>query len=293
MGQFHTKHANIKNMLTVKHLFVNIVQFLRLVYSFLLSSQRCIVCQQENCGGICVSCANELFFIPLKHKIEQPQQYCSLCSRPLICEDEVCIACKRLLKDEDAPDKHSLTLARKTLSEVAFFPYVDKYVDIVLQWKNRDVRSISAILAYSIAQYIRSTPSLQGCPIVPVPPRPQKLKTKGWDQIEDVCSSLETTHNIKIARLLSRKDGHTQKGLGETERKANVDGKFYIKRKLCIWKTLIKKTGGKAKEASFDMPKKVILLDDVLTTGATMNACTQALKNAGCEDVISMILFFN
>lgn len=197
------------------------INFIRICYSLLLTRQSCIVCKKEGNDGLCSECINELFYIPLQHKIKMPSAYCSSCSKPLISEKEMCISCKRELEEQNCNTEEKMA-RRKQMHNVFLFPYVGEYVDIVLQWKNDDVRFFSSLFASLIAQYIQETPTLQNIPIVPVPPRPHKLKTKGWDQIEDICSILEARYNIKILRVLSRKDGHTQKGLSKTERENNL-----------------------------------------------------------------------
>jgi len=278
MSQTQLKNTNIKSMLPIKRIVLNVIYVLRVLYSFLLSSRKCVVCEEETSNGLCSDCANDLFFAPLEHKRKFLQEYCTCCSKPLISENEMCISCKKELEEK----KNVVHLS------VLLFPYIGKYVDIVLKWKKEDVRELSVLFAKVIAQHIEKTPMLQGIPIVPVPPRPRKLKTKGWDQIEDVCSFLETMHGAKIVRLLARKDGHTQKGLSREERERNIKRQFYIKKNI-----LKKLQKAKASKESIAVPKKVILLDDVITTGSTISACTEALKTAGCEEIIDMTLFYN
>ena len=265
-------------MLNIRYLLLHIVYILRTLSSLLFSNQRCVACNTESCACLCSRCANELFFEPLEHKMTVPNEYCTCCSRRLISENELCIFCKREL-EINATSKNT-EIAPQT-NKVFLFPYIGKYIDIVLTWKNEDVRELSALFAKLIARYIEETPSLQGLPIVPVPPRPRKIKTKGWDQLEDICSLLEVMYGVKIARLLARKDGHTQKGLSKEKREKNLKEKFYIK------KPALKMV---QKNIVF---KKIILLDDVITTGSTMTACSEVLKRAGCEDVIKLVLFFN
>jgi len=277
----------MNNMLKINlclSILLDVISSLRMLYSFLLTDQRCVVCGEQAKDIICTNCVNKLFYEKLEHKLKEPNQYCRCCARPLSCETEVCIACKRELAERQKTCKEQDVKIRS----VCLFPYVAKYIDLVLIWKMEDMRSLSALFAQLIARYISATPSLQGIRIVPVPPRLSKLKTKGWDQIEDICLFLEAKHGMKIERLLCRKDGHTQKGLNKEERKKNVEGMFSLQPKV---KKALQKNQPKGKV--FQIPSTVILLDDVITTGATLHACQEALKEAGCSEIINMTLFFH
>jgi len=134
------------------------------------------------------------------------------------------------------------------------------------------MRALALLFASIIKEFIKNNPELEGLPIVPVPSRPKKIKTKGWDQIEDICFYLEDV--VPIKHILLRSDGHSQKGLSKIERQVNMIDKIHIKHGI-------------------NVPKKVIILDDVITTGATIEVCKQCLKNAGVQEVLTLVLFFN
>jgi len=210
---------------------------------------------------ICKDCLNELFYKPLEDRILQKEAYCSNCGIPLISEKGCCTKC-RVKANAD------MSIEKKFL----LYPYMNKYTNVVLYWKNENIRALSSVFALIIKEFIKNNSELVGIPIVPVPPRPKKIKTKGWDQIEDICFYLEDF--IPIKRILTRSDGHSQKGLSKKMRNINMIDKIHIKTGVSV-------------------PQKVIILDDVITTGATIEACKECLKNAGCQEVLTLILFFN
>mgnify|MGYP000866900070 CR=1 FL=1 len=247
----------------MRKFFFFIHKCLVVFYSAFLAKQTCLVCKKQLFSflPICRDCINELFYKTLEDRKLHKDSYCLHCGIPLISEKEFCTKCRAIFNDGIKLEKQFL-----------LFPYINKYTDIVLHWKNENTRSLSLLFASIIKQFIKNNPELEGLPIVPVPSRPKKIKTKGWDQIEDICFYLEDS--IPIKRILTRNDGHSQKGLSKAERNVNMQDKIHIKPKVSI-------------------PKKVIILDDVITTGATIEACKQCLKEAGCQEVLTLVLFFN
>lgn len=109
--------------------------------------------------------------------------------------------------------------------------------------------------------------------VVPVPPRPGKIKERGWDQIEDIAQRL-SKRSVPVLRCLERTGGMQQKLLGKKARAMNLRGCIAVKPEILI-------------------PKHVILIDDLATTGATLDACAVELKNAGCETVRAITLFYD
>ena len=111
-------------------------------------------------------------------------------------------------------------------------------------------------------------------PIVPVPPRPNKIAEKGWDQIEDLVWILEKKYKLKICRLLERTTKIQQKKLGKEDRLSESKHSY------------VAKTVKNRK-----IPKEIVLLDDVITTGSTINSCKEVLLSLGVEKIHCVSLF--
>ena len=118
---------------------------------------------------------------------------------------------------------------------------------------------------------------LTGCPpcpeissIVPVPLSLQGLRQRGFNQTVLIGRVVSKALGIPLlARLLyKKKDTPPQVGLFARERARNLRGAFGII-----------STGGKLKG------ERVLLLDDVMTTGATARECSKTLLKAGAEEV--------
>ena len=106
--------------------------------------------------------------------------------------------------------------------------------------------------------------------LVPVPLHPSKFRKRGFNQAELLAREFGKELNIPI-RLLLRKNKETkdQKNLNRMERKKNVKNVF------CVNVAEIKK----------GIPKSILLIDDVSTTGSTLTECAKALKAQGVQKV--------
>jgi ComF family protein len=105
--------------------------------------------------------------------------------------------------------------------------------------------------------------------IVPVPLHPDKLKKRGYNQSDTFASGLSQSLQIRWSAdiLLRSVANETQTRKKRMERWENVKEVFVIA----------------AKESVAD--KRVLLVDDVVTTGATLEACVRVLLESGCPEV--------
>ncbi|OQX87603.1 hypothetical protein B6D60_03575 [candidate division KSB1 bacterium 4484_87] len=105
--------------------------------------------------------------------------------------------------------------------------------------------------------------------LIPVPLHKTRQRERGYNQSEIICRYIHEKTAIPIAcSLLQRiRYTQTQTKLGPAERIKNVSGAF----KVCSAQNLSGKT--------------VVLIDDVLTTGATINACAKELKTLTPESI--------
>lgn len=108
--------------------------------------------------------------------------------------------------------------------------------------------------------------------LVPVPIHPSRLRERGFNQAAELAWRLGELLDLPVDdRLLIRiKKTARQKDLNPSQRLANLQQAFMVEEK-------------RAKEGS--LPRSVILVDDIYTTGSTIEACTRVLKHAGVKDV--------
>jgi ComF family protein len=105
--------------------------------------------------------------------------------------------------------------------------------------------------------------------LVAVPLHPRRLRERGFNQSELIARALGRRTGLPVlARALARRrDTPSQAGLSAAERRRNVAGAFEARRPACV------------------EGQTVVLVDDVLTTGATVRACAAALRRAGAARV--------
>ncbi|HST04753.1 MAG TPA: ComF family protein [Chloroflexia bacterium] len=105
--------------------------------------------------------------------------------------------------------------------------------------------------------------------LVAVPLHPAKKRARGYNQSELLALELGKLTGWPVVRGLERiKNTRSQVGLSANERADNVSEAFE-------WR------GG-------DVPERVLLVDDVCTTGATLTACALALRARGCGHVYAV-----
>lgn len=155
--------------------------------------------------------------------------------------------------------------------------------ELAFAWKSEGQRSFSPLLARLLFKALKEL-GLEKTPLVPVPPRPGKIKEKGWDQVDELASILEKKRGILVRRdLLERKSAGQQKKLGRDERLGAAGAVYDLRPKF-------KALAGLASDSDA-VPKEAVLLDDIVTTGATMEKCAWLLKAAGVQKVTGLALF--
>lgn len=104
--------------------------------------------------------------------------------------------------------------------------------------------------------------------LVPVPLHPKKWKQRGYNQAEEICRGMSGLCGLAVGDVLERTVfTQAQASLDKWERLRNTQGIFALK-------------GGESVAG-----KKVIVVDDVFTTGATVSAAAQVLSGAGAAQV--------
>jgi competence protein ComFC len=119
---------------------------------------------------------------------------------------------------------------------------------------------------------IRARP-LQPDAIVPVPIGPVRLRQRGYNQAALLSEAIGSALGVPVMPALLRvKEGLSQTRLNVAERRENVRDAFRVRVDL--------NPDG----------MRLLLIDDVMTTGATLDACARALKRAGAARVFGMTI---
>jgi ComF family protein len=109
--------------------------------------------------------------------------------------------------------------------------------------------------------------------VAPVPLHRRKKRERGYNQSEYLCRGFAEVTGVPVmSRLLVRKKFTvSQTQLGVQERKENVEGAFMIA----------------ASSGRLVKGRTILLIDDVITTGATIGACAAVLRNAGAGHILA------
>jgi ComF family protein len=202
--------------------------------------------------GLCGACREKL--------VVPGGERCDSCGRPLISEQGRCLSCR------NSETRH---FDRTYL----LFPYAGAYRRLLGAYKFGKNLGLGHFFVDQIRRRLADLPQAGQVTLVPVPPRPGKIRRTGWDQVEYLAKLLEREEGaLPVRRCLRRLPSKTQKELNRENRQINLKGKITL--------------AGKA-------PGRAIVLDDVRTTGSTLDACAAALKAGGAAEVSGLCLFYD
>ena len=179
---------------------------------------------------------------------------CRKCGKELISESELCMRCRgREWSFEEA---------------LPIFAYDGAAAELVAAYKFSGRRSLARFLAGILSRALEE--NWPGWPVVPVPYRRAKIVEKGWDQVEEIVRIL-ARRGFEVLRILERLPSGEQKRLSQEGRLENARKAYRL-------------VPGAA------VPPGLVLVDDVLTTGATAEACARALREGGAQRVAVLAL---
>lgn len=223
---------------------------------------QCVVCagavEKGQSWPLCNQCADTL--------VVHSGRRCTVCGKPIHSEQTTCMRCRSATVSFDGA--------------FPLYSYSGVARKLLIAYKSKKRRSLAHFLARRLAPEI--VQRFPGYTIVPVPPRPGKLRKEGWDQVDLLAGILKRNWNIPVARLLSRiKGGEEQKTLDREGRRNNVMGRYTL---------LPGRTRADGNLSSCSVSGKILLLDDIMTTGATLSECAAVLKGHGSEQVFAIVI---
>lgn len=189
----------------------------------------------------------------------------------------VCIKCGRMA--DSGPATQAGSICRECIAHPsplrqtrAPLRYQEPTSDLIHRFKYEGYFALGRPLAHFLAE---AWPRWDQPPdlILPIPLHPRRRRQRGYNQSELLARPLGEAKSIPVSASALRRTRHTvpQVGLGPEERHHNVSGAF------------------EADDAEVG-GRHVLLVDDVLTTGATMSAAAEAVLSAGAESVSAYCL---
>jgi ComF family protein len=182
-----------------------------------------------------------------------PKPCCPLCALPTPA-GEICGACLR------EPPRFDATLARYTYD----FP-VDRLIQAL---KYGGTLAVASYLGSAVA----NLPLPEADIVLALPLHPRRLRKRGFNQATQIAREVASRHRLPLEHTLVERVSDTppQTGLPWAERRRNVRGSFLCRTDLS--------------------GKRIIVVDDVMTTGATLNELAGVLKRSGAECVTNLVV---
>lgn len=193
---------------------------------------------------------------------------CGICGE--ISKENICNKCKVKIRKFQRSKKH-IYLTKNFDTHMYLFDYQGIIRQKILQYKFGEKTYISKCFIETILKDEKVCRFLKNYDIIiPVPISNKRKKTRGYNQSELIASKLakkieSLEYNPKI--LYKIKDTLPQSILDKEKRKENIKGAYYIKNEIIL------------------KNKKVLLIDDIFTTGNTVDECSRVLKQSGAREI--------
>ena len=219
---------------------------------------QCWICRRWPAAGLCSDCL-------LRWGQQRPR--CRRCALPLASPQvDVCGQCLR------HPPQLNLCMAT--------VDYAYPWRDLMADFKFQGNTALARHFAQLMLQRPEARELLQQCHcLLPVPLSNTRLRQRGFDQTRLLAQAL--AQSVPPQRLLSavierRHTEQAQHELGRQQRLRQLQSVFQMHPNVNQW-------------ASHVRGRHVLLLDDVMTTGATLNALASTLRTAGAAQVSALV----
>jgi len=153
-------------------------------------------------------------------------------------------------------------LVKKLIQKFKYEPFIKELAETLV------------LLIITHFQLLDKRPNLSNFILVPIPLNEKRLRWRGFNQAEEIGKYLSEFLKLPLVSncLLRVKNTYPQVELTAEARKENVKDIFFCQNKREIF------------------GKKILLVDDVYTTGATMEEAARVLKEAGGKEIIGIVV---
>lgn len=215
---------------------------------------RCPVCDQVLPHGqetICLNCLKKLSFVTAP--------WCEKCGKKLLTESIICKDCRET--------EHAFARGR------ALFEY-SSMKQSIYRYKYGGRREYARFYGEAVSRYLRDfLETVRPEALIPIPLSKKRLKTRGYNQALLLAKEIEKHTKIPVNEdfLLRQKNTAPLKLQNKLQRQNNLKKAFIIGQNDVKLKT-------------------IILIDDIYTTGSTMDEAARTLREAGVEHIYFLVL---
>lgn len=193
-------------------------------------------------------------------------QVCSICGK--INTKSLCNKCKARLKKEFSfnTDNYENDISKNFIKHHYFFKYEDLIRNQILSLKFHEKPYIYNTIAYFLKNNQKSFENLKKYDImIIVPISKERQKERGYNQSELIAREISKIINVQIVSNILYKIKNTvpQSSLNKIQREKNAKGAY------------------KSRNCQKIINKKILLVDDIYTTGNTINECAKVLVQKG------------
>lgn len=210
---------------------------------------------------------------------------CSGCGTDVLPqESKLCIRCMAELPVTGFEKFHDNPVERKfwgrlpieMASAAFYFTHESLIQRLIHLLKYKSNKEVGLQLGRLMGQYLKSSNRFDVDALVPLPLFPSREKKRGYNQARLLCEGISEIMPVSIIDKAVQRNEHTdtQTRMGRVERWQNISGKFVLSQPGMIEN------------------KHILLVDDVITTGATLEACgIELLKNSSTRLSIATLCF--
>lgn len=234
----------------------------------------CLGCKKEgsylceDCRSLLDICEYNYCLCSQNHQTLPPNSNSGKCSK---CQDKKLSGLYFALpyKDPSTSSGQKTNLTKKLIYQFKYPPYLKDLAE-----------TLASILIEHFIKTNKNTNEIwENSVLVPVPLSKKRFKERGYNQSEELAKELSKVLNVPVVLnvLLKTKSTESQMKLKKEAREKNLQGAFAVKNNI------------KCPTAHF-IYKRVFLVDDVYTTGSTMQECAKTLKENGAKSVWGICL---
>ena len=220
----------------------------------------CGVCGKLGEGYLCTKCGKELEKYVIEAKAETKE------------DGAIRLEKTKMLENVGVLENREVegTKAGTSIPKQHLFKYKDLIRDLILDYKFNDKSYLYKTFCEFIVKNKKNLDFIKSYDIIiPVPIHSVRIRKRGYNQSTLIAKELARSFEMKVYTnvLLKIKNNKVQSTLNKKEREENTKNVYKLVKPEKI------------------KNKKILLLDDIYTTGATANACTKELEKANVEKI--------